>query len=153
MQWPCSHNKIAHSFSDNANTMYPDSEILFPARCIPELRNIRPGESWREVVDNVSCLPESHEDVLVFSLMMIRLSNCLTCDLDSYRASLGCGQCARRTIQGFKGNDRDLLQKMEDAKVELHLYLEAARIPAGISPNSTFRGQTPSMRTRTRGKR
>jgi hypothetical protein len=133
--------------------MYPDSEILFPARCIPELRNIRSSVSWREVVDQVSSLPESHEDVLAFSLMMIRLSNCLTCDLDSYRASLGCGQCARRTIQGFKGDDNDLLHKMEEARAELQAYWEAARLPAGITPSGALRGQTLSIRTRPRGKR
>ena len=133
--------------------MYPDSEILFPARCIPELRSVRPGISWREVVDHISSLPEGHEDILAFSLMMIRLSNCLTCDLDSYRASLGCVQCARRTIQGFKGSDPDLLQKMEEAKIELHAYWDASRVPAGDSPGATLRGQSSSIRTRSRVKR
>lgn len=132
--------------------MYPDSEILFPARCIPDLRNVRPGVSWREVVDHISSLPESHEDVLAFSLMMIRLSNCLTCDLDSYRASLGCGQCAKRTIQGFKGNDHDLICKMEEARSELQTYMDASRLPAGVSTNGALRGQA-SSRPRLRGKR
>ncbi len=133
--------------------MYPDSEILFPARCIPELRSIRPGDSWREVVDHISSLPENHDEVLAFSLMMIRLSNCLTCDLDSYRASLGCGQCARRTIQGFKGNDRDLLQKMDEAKDELHNYLDVAHTPVGVSSNGGLRSASSALRTRTRSKR
>jgi hypothetical protein len=133
--------------------MYPDSEILFPARCIPELRNIRPGESWRELVDHIASLPESHEDVLAFSLMMIRLSNCLTCDLDSYRASLGCGQCSRRTIQGFKGNDKELQNKMEDARSELRSCCDdAERIPQSSS-SSVTRGQAPSIKSRPRRKR
>lgn len=133
--------------------MYPDSEILFPARCIPELRNIRPGVSWREVIDQIGALPESHDDVLAFSLMMIRLSNCLTCDLDSYRASLGCGQCARRTIQGFKGSDHDLLRKVDEARTELHAHEEASRLLPSLAPAGMLRGQTSSMRTRPRGKR
>jgi len=133
--------------------MYPDSEILFPARCIPDLRNVRPGASWRELVDHISSLPETHEDVLIFSLMMIRLSNCLTCDLDSYRASLGCGQCAKRTIQGFKGSDTDLLHKMEEARTELQAYTDAARLPAGVSSAGNMRGTATSVRTRSRGRR
>ncbi len=119
--------------------MYPDSEILFPARCIPELRNVRPGETWRKLIDRIAQLPETHEDVLAFSLMMIRLSNCLTCDLDSYRASLGCCQCARRTIQSFKGNDSALIARMEEARSELHAAQDPqpATAPASAAPADT----------------
>lgn len=128
--------------------MYPDSEILFPARCIPELRNVRPGETWRKLIDRLTQLPETHEDVLAFSLMMIRLSNCLTCDLDSYRASLGCCQCARRTIQGFKGNDSALIARMEEARSELHAaQMETA--PAA-APETDIRTRRASHRARPR---
>jgi hypothetical protein len=92
--------------------MYPDSEILFPSRCIPELRELR-GSRWADLVDHVARLPDGHEDVLAFSLMMIRLSSCLTCDLDSYRASLGCCTCARRTVAGYKGSDREMVKLSE----------------------------------------
>ena len=108
--------------------MYPDSEILFPARSIPELKNARPGEAWNNLVDRVSKLSEKHEDVLAFSLMMIRLGNCLTCDLDSYRASLGCNQCARRTVQSFKAKDDKLIAKMEEARAELKEHLKQSAI-------------------------
>ncbi len=133
--------------------MYPDSEILFPARCIPELRNVRPGISWRELVDHVANLPEAHEDVLAFSLMMIRLSNCLTCDLDSYRASLGCTQCARRTIQGYKGSDKELLRKLEDARAELRAYQDEAPPASQTPPMNGVHGQAPASRSRMRGRR
>lgn len=102
--------------------MYPESEILFPARSITDLRSARNGETWVRLMDRLSSLPETHEDVLAFSLMMIRLGNCLTCDLDSYRASLGCSQCARRTVQSFKGKDDKLIDKMEEAREELRTY-------------------------------
>ncbi len=129
--------------------MYPDSEILFPARCIPELRNIRPGVPWRELIDHIANLPEHDEDVLAFSLMMIRLSNCLTCDLDSYRASLGCGQCARRTIQSFKGSDKDLLRKLDDARDELRRYSDAAQ--PQVQSNGTHSQSIPGrLRPRIR---
>lgn len=99
--------------------MYPDSEILFPARAIPELRDARTGTTWRNLIDKLSKQPETSEDVLAFSLLMIKLGNCLTCDLDSYRANLGCTQCAHRTVQGFKGTDEALVKKIEESRKEL----------------------------------
>ncbi len=107
--------------------MYPDSEILFPARSIPELRNARPSKAWQALIDKLSKLPETSEDVLAFSLMMIRLNNCLTCDLDSYRASLGCTQCARRTIQSYKGSDESLFEKLEEARRDVKSFLKNRR--------------------------
>jgi hypothetical protein len=112
--------------------MYPDSEILFPSRCIPHLRDLR-GPEWAKVIDRIAALPDGHEDVLGFSLMMIKLGSCLTCDLDSYRASLGCCTCARRSVGGFKGLDRELIQQFEEAREEVRAYLESAEIPGPIA--------------------
>ena len=104
--------------------MYPDSEILFPTHCICQLAILR-GLEWRKLVEYVASLPETHEDSLGFSLMMIKFSSCLTCDLDSYRASLGCSTCAKRTVAGFKGSDKILIRKFEQAREEVVAYLEA----------------------------
>ena len=109
--------------------MYPDSEILFPARAIIDLKPVRKGEKWHALIDALALLPETHEDVLSFSLMMIRLGNCLTCDLDSYRASLGCSACAKRTVASFKGTDEALIKKIEDARKEIRAYLGSAPHP------------------------
>ncbi len=103
--------------------MYPESEILFPTRVITQLVNLR-GDDWRNLVEHVASLPETNEDSLAFSLMMIKFSSCLTCDLDSYRASLGCSTCAKRMIAGFKGSDKMLLRKFEEAREEIVAYLE-----------------------------
>jgi hypothetical protein len=112
--------------------MYPDSEILFPSRCIPHLRGLR-GQKWARLVDRVAALPDGHEDVLGFSLMLINLASCLTCDLDSYRASLGCCICARRTVAGFKGSDDDLIGLFEDARKEVRVYLKSGEISDAIA--------------------
>lgn len=103
--------------------MYPDSEILFPPRCILQLRDLR-GPQWQEVIEQVASLPHNHPEVLAFGLMMIKLGSCLTCDLDSYRASLGCCTCARRTVSGFKGDDASLLDLYQKALKEVSVYLE-----------------------------
>ena len=104
--------------------MYPESEILFPTRCISQLAGLR-GLEWRTLIERVASLPETHEDSLAFSLMMIKFNSCLTCDLDSYRASLGCTTCAKRIVSGFKGSDKLLLRKFEEARQEIVAYLEA----------------------------
>ena len=112
--------------------MYPDSEILFPFRCIPQLRNLR-GPKWAEFVDHITALPDGHEDVLGFSLMMIKLASCLTCSLDSYRASLGCCTCAQRAVSGFKGSDREIIRRFEQAREEARTYLDSGEIPDPIA--------------------
>lgn len=112
--------------------MYPDSEILFPSRCIPRLRDSR-GPKWAELVDHLTTLPDHHEDVLGFSLLMTKLASCLTCDLDSYRASLGCCTCARRTVAGFKGSDKEITRQFEEAREEVRAYLASGGVPEAIA--------------------
>jgi hypothetical protein len=81
------------------------------------------GAEWQELVGRIAELPDTHEDSLAFALMMIRLSGCLNCDLDSYKASLGCCTCAKRAINAFKGSDKQLVRKFGEAKAQLADYL------------------------------
>ncbi len=102
--------------------MYPESEILFPPRCIPLLGELR-GKAWKALVHRVARLPEDHPDTLALSLTVIRLAGCLTCDMDSYRASLGCAVCSQRAVAGFKGTDEQLIRRFEEARAEVEAYL------------------------------
>lgn len=111
--------------------MYPDSEILFPPRCIQQLRDLR-GPKWQHLIERVLYLPHNHEEVLAFGLMLIRLGSCLTCDLDSYRASLGCCTCARRTISGFKGDDTSLLELYQKALADVRAFVSKEQ-PLSVS--------------------
>lgn len=110
--------------------MYPDSEILFPPRCIQQLRDLR-GPKWQALIRDIAVLPSNHEKVLAIGLMMIRLGSCLTCDLDSYRASLGCCTCARRTISGFKGDDISLVEIFQKSLVEVQGFV-SKRLPPAV---------------------
>ncbi|MBE9506967.1 MAG: hypothetical protein IMY86_02870 [Chloroflexi bacterium] len=85
------------------------------------------------MVDRVAALPDGHEDVLAFSSLMIKLASCLTCDLDSYRASLGCCTCARRTVGGFKGSDEEIIRQFEEAREEVRAYLACGKVPEAIA--------------------
>ena len=102
--------------------MYPRSEILFPHRCVSALKRMR-GPEWQELVSHIADLDDTHKESLAFALMMIKLTGCLNCDLDSYKASLGCCTCAKRAINAFKGSDKVLLRKFDEAKAELEDYL------------------------------
>jgi hypothetical protein len=112
--------------------MYPDSEILFAPHCIPELRDIR-GPKWAELVDRIGSLPDGHVDVLSFSLTIVELSSCLTCDLDSYRATLGCCTCAQRSVSGFKGDDGELIALFEEKRRRVQAYLTSDDVPSPIA--------------------
>ncbi|MGD2143440.1 MAG: hypothetical protein PVF54_03075 [Anaerolineae bacterium] len=111
--------------------MYPESEILFAPHCIPELRDIR-GPQWAELVDRVASLPDGHVDVLGFALTVVELSSCLTCDLDSYRATLGCCTCAQRSVSGFKGSDEELIALFEWKRYRVREYVDSDDVPEPI---------------------
>ena len=103
---------------------YQKTEILFPHKSVVALRDMRDGE-WRELVHRVASLPEVHKDSLAFSLMMIRLCGCLRCNPGSYKASLGCSACARRTIRILKIPNSMLLQRFRKARADMERYIKS----------------------------
>ena len=104
--------------------MYPRNEILFPHRSVSALKDLRDSK-WRQLVERIAALPETHVDALAFSLMRIRLCECLNCDLGSYKASLGCPTCARRAVMSVKGSDAILLRRFKKAKKDIVEYLNS----------------------------
>jgi hypothetical protein len=105
-----------------------DAEILFPARVIPSLRNLR-GQVWQQLIDHVLSQPPESSEQQAFMLMMIRLDGCLTCHADSYRAMRGCTLCAQQTITRFKGSDQDLAAEFEQARIDIERWLETGEVP------------------------
>jgi len=106
--------------------MYKNNELLFPHRSISSLRHIRNGK-WRALVERIAELPEADPDSLAFSLMMVKLCGCLKCQPGSYKLSLGCSTCAKRTLAGFKSSDAVLLRRFRVAKEEIDAYLSTQR--------------------------
>ena len=111
--------------------MYADNELLFPTHVTPALRHAR-GERWRALVDQISPLPEDHPQRLAFSLMMIRLDGCLTCETDSYRAMRGCKACAHQMLRRFKGSDDELLQVFAESLEDVQAFMEGQLISVNI---------------------
>lgn len=95
--------------------VYRKYDLLFTPRLISKLRDLR-NEEWAELVEHLATLPETHPDPIAFSMMMIKLGSCLTCEMDSYRAQRGCAACAQNTIASFKGNDQQLLKRYEKSR-------------------------------------
>jgi hypothetical protein len=102
---------------------YNKYELLFTPHLIPTLEDLR-GEEWQDLVESLSRLPETHPDALAFSLMMIDLDGCMTCEMDSYRAQRGCEMCARQAIMSFKGTDTQLINRFNKARVEVSRKIE-----------------------------
>ncbi len=100
-----------------------DTELLFPIRVIPELRSLR-GDIWAQLVDQVSAHDADPLDQLAFVLVMVRLSGCVPCNADSFRAMRGCTQCARQTVRRFKGSDQDLVTQFQAARREVANHLQ-----------------------------
>ncbi|MCK5634381.1 MAG: hypothetical protein KAI06_04815 [Anaerolineales bacterium] len=103
--------------------MYADNELLFPAYVISSLRHSR-GEEWSALVERVSNLPDDNIDILAFSLMMIRIDGCMSCETDSYRAMRGCKACSKQSLRRYKGSDLELVSAYQKALEDVQQYLE-----------------------------
>jgi hypothetical protein len=79
------------------------------------------------LIDRIARQPDDDPDVLAFSLMMIRLSGCMTCNSDSYRALRGCTHCAQHTVSRFKGSDEELIRRWNAARADVLAYLNAGQ--------------------------
>jgi Sec7-like guanine-nucleotide exchange factor len=105
--------------------MYNDNEILFPHYAITHLKRTR-SKAWGEFVERISKLPENHEEVLAFMLMMIRLNGCMNCETDSFRAMKGCIPCAQQSLKRFKGADEELYDMFNRALQDVRKFASQA---------------------------
>lgn len=99
-----------------------DTELLFPSRIIPTLRGLR-GQAWSDLIDQVECLDTKSPGYIAFVLMMVRISGCVPCNADSFRAMRGCTQCARQTIRRIHGTDKELAEQYNEIQNEVMAYL------------------------------
>lgn len=102
--------------------MYSRCEILFPHSRVGGLKKLK-GDEWKDLTERVARLPETNEDALAFSHMMIKLCDCLNCDLGSYKAALGCSACSQRTINALRDTDQQLSRRFEKSRKEVLIYL------------------------------
>jgi hypothetical protein len=102
---------------------HEDTEMLFPMRVIPALKDLR-GIAWKRLVINVTNKEEDDPETLAFGLMMVRICGCMTCQADSFRALRGCTTCARQAVMRFRGTDRVLVRQFELSRKEVQAFLQ-----------------------------
>lgn len=101
----------------------PDTELLFPLRVLPQLRNLR-GDEWGQLVDHIGSSSSSKPEKCAFVLMMVRMGGCVSCNSDSFRAMRGCTICARQTVRRYKGGDHDLVEQHRQLQKEVETFLK-----------------------------
>lgn len=99
-----------------------DTEVLFPVRLIPALRQLR-GPAWQDLVARVQQAAPTSPEVLGFVLLMARLANCAGCSMDTFRAMRGCALCATRVVERYRGPDEALVQQWQEAVEEVKTFL------------------------------
>lgn len=114
--------------------MNSDTELLFPMRVIPKLRELR-GGAWRDLVDHVLESDSPIEDKLGFVLMMVELCSCSTCNSYSYRAMRGCTVCASSTIQRFREDDKALVSMHKKSSKAIAKAYKDVTLPSPDEPN------------------
>ncbi|MHC1741204.1 MAG: hypothetical protein AB9897_08860 [Anaerolineaceae bacterium] len=100
-----------------------DTELFFPIRVIPTLKQAR-GAEWDALIDRVTSIEASQVEKIAFSNLIIKLAACQGCDADSFRAMRGCTQCSRIVVKRYKGSDAELLEQFEQCKKEVAEFVE-----------------------------
>lgn len=94
--------------------MFSDhTPFLFPHDSVPALRTMRDEETWTQLVERVSALPETDAESLAFQLMMVRVCGCMRCT--SYKANLGCTICSQRAIRNEKSSIGEVMNSYTQA--------------------------------------
>jgi hypothetical protein len=117
----------------------PDTDLLFPARTLPALRDLR-GPSWRDLLASVMAAgPDSYE-LMAMILLMARLNNCATCNADSYRAMNGCTTCSKQTLKRLRETDDALINIYLTDKAEIEQYLQSKALHDQGKKNILLKG-------------
>lgn len=100
-----------------------DTEVLFPMRVIPSLRDLH-GVEWSTLVEHISSAEAVPAERYAFVLMMVRMCGCVACNADSFRAMRGCSQCSRQTARRFRGGDHEIVEQYRQVYKEVEAYLQ-----------------------------
>jgi hypothetical protein len=101
-----------------------DTDLLFPPRVIPSLRELR-GIEWDNLIESVINLEKTDLKRLAFVLLMVKMGGCNSCHSDSYRAIRGCTHCSQQTIRRFRGSDHELIDLFNQAVEEIKAHLSS----------------------------
>jgi hypothetical protein len=114
--------RAGEAYWKGCSFMRGNNEWMFPVSATPLIREAR-GDEWRELTEYVESLDEEHEDSLAFTLMMVKICGCLSCQPGGYKLSLGCSTCAFRASANLKGSDNQVLRRYQAAREEVRTFL------------------------------
>jgi hypothetical protein len=100
----------------------PSTELIFPPRLIPTLRDIR-DTHWAQLIDQINACDSYHIDRIAFELLVVRWCGCINCQADSFRAMQGCMQCAAQAVRRYKGSSSDLQTLFSETILEIQDHL------------------------------
>ncbi len=86
------------------------------------------GEKWRDLIDHLLSDDTSVEEELGFSLLMVELCSCTSCNSYSFRAIRGCTTCATSTIQRYRGSDEELISRHQEKTNEMRKHLATKKV-------------------------
>jgi len=109
----------------------PDTELVYPLRVTSVLGTMR-GNDWQLLVGRITSNQADLLDQYAFVLLMVKLSGCLACNADSFRAMRGCTLCAWQTIRRYRGNDRDLIEQFNLSRLEVEAYVQKQTQPGKV---------------------
>ena len=98
------------------------TDLIFPQRLIPILLDTR-GEGWQSLVRETLESPPGESEQAAFVLVIAKLAGCSTCHADTLRALRGCAQCARQSVNRYRGSDQELAGLYRQARQEILLFL------------------------------
>ena len=99
-----------------------NTEFLFPHRSIADLKGLHDPE-WDVTIQRIAALPEMDLDSLAFTLMMVELCQCTSCNMGSYKASIGCSGCGQRAIVASGNGDSRWMEQLAAAREKVAAYL------------------------------
>lgn len=92
-------------------------------RVIPLLKTLR-GEEWAALVEMQQSSDCTWLEKYAFVLMMVRISGCVNCNSDSFRAMRGCTACSKQSVKRFRGSDPELIEQYRQVQKEVEQFLK-----------------------------
>lgn len=105
--------------------MTGNQELFFPPDLLIELSELQDAQ-WKQFVERIAALPDTHPDKLALALVVIQLCGCMSCGPGSFRHLKGCVACSRQALGAFKGGTPKLIEMFEEARRDVENFLGKA---------------------------
>lgn len=103
-----------------------DTELMFPLRVIPQISDMR-GELWKELTERIYAEDSRLEEKAAFTLLMVKLSGCQGCSVDSFRGMRGCTSCVKQTVRRYRSSDEEFLNQFQAIVQEVERFLNSSK--------------------------